>query len=80
MKRPLEIARNTVHQWDNHDKYRQLECEGTDDPPGVAMARSLVAVSMRLDEIAGGEFCRLAEHMHGLCDCQEINDFIREVM
>ena len=71
---PLQHARQVLRDW------AQTRDAGDSKPREVVLAESLVHVSMKLDELTGGKFCRLADHMQGMCDCEQISRFIREVM
>ena len=43
-----EIAKRTVEQWDNFDRFRVVYSDGSDEPSGVTVAREL----LRLEELS----------------------------
>ena len=71
---PLDHARQVLKDW------TRTGGVGDSKPREVVLAESLVHVSMKLDELTGGKFCRLADHVQGMCDCHQISQFIREAM
>lgn len=38
----IELARQTIYQWDNHDRFRLVANEGNAEPDSVLIARALL--------------------------------------
>lgn len=75
----IELAKATVDQWDNHDRYRQTEADRSlfdpqiGEPDGVAIARALLNTQEREYEIM-----RIAlQNRDSFCSMSDLFEFAK---